>query len=170
MPSVRPEHLEAQLQGVLEPIVVDAGFELDGVEVRSVGRRHTVTLVVDSEEGVGLDDIARVSRSAAAELDRREHLISGSYTLEVTSPGVSRPLTGVRHWRRAHLRLVSVRRHDGQVWQGRVGPAGAQAVVLLVEGEHRELRYVDVAHAAVQVEFRPPPESEVRVLSGEELA
>jgi ribosome maturation factor RimP len=132
--------------------------------VRATGRRHTVKLVVDSENGVGLDGIARLSRAASTELDLHEHLIGGSYTLEVTSPGVDRPLTGPRHWRRAHLRLVSVRRHDGEMLQGRVGRAGEESVVLLVDGALRDLRYADVAHAAVQVEFRPPPDDEVRLL------
>ncbi|MGQ0575103.1 MAG: ribosome maturation factor RimP [Pseudonocardia sp.] len=164
MPSPRPEQLAGQLHGVLEPIVTDAGFELDEIDVRAAGRRHTVRLVVDSEQGVGLDDIARLSRAAAAELDVREHLIGGSYTLEVTSPGVDRPLTGSRHWRRAHLRLVAVRRHDGETFQGRVGTAGEESVTLLVDGSRRDLPYADVAHASVQVEFRPPPDAELRLL------
>jgi ribosome maturation factor RimP len=164
MPSPRPAQLAEQLHGVLEPIVTGAGFELDEVEVRAAGRRHTVRIVVDSDSGVGLDAIADVSRAASAELDRHEHLIGGSYTLEVTSPGVDRPLTGARHWRRAHLRLVSVRLHDGETLQGRVGRAGEESVALLVEGRCRDLRYADVAHASVQVEFRPPPEAELRLL------
>jgi ribosome maturation factor RimP len=164
MPAPRPAQLEEQLHGVLEPIVTAAGFELDEIEVRSVGRRHTVRLVVDADAGVGLDDIARVSRTAAAELDTREHLIGGSYTLEVTSPGVDRPLTGPRHWRRAHLRLVSVRCHDGATLRGRVGVAGPERVTLLVDGACRDLRYVDVAQATVQVEFRPPPPRELELL------
>lgn len=155
-----------QLHGVLEPIVTAAGFELDGLDVHVTGRRHTVKLVVDSDGGVGLDDIARLSRAAAAELDQREHLIGGSYTLEVTSPGVDRPLTGPRHWRRAHLRTVAARTHDGRTVTGRVGTAGAESVALLVDGTVRELRYADVEHAAVQVEFRHPPADEVALLTG----
>lgn len=166
MSSPRPEQLSAQLHGVLEPIVAEAGFELDEIEVRAAGRRHTVRLVVDREGGVGLDDVARLSRSASAELDRNEHLIDGSYTLEVTSPGVDRPLTGPRHWRRAHLRLVAVRRQDGGTLQGRVGRAGEESVELLVDGARTQLRYADVARATVQVEFRPPPDEEVRLLAG----
>jgi ribosome maturation factor RimP len=174
MPSPRPAQdagqLPGQLHGVLEPIVRDAGFELDQMDVRAAGRRHTVKVVVDSDEGVGLDDIATVSRALSAELDQHEHLIGGSYTLEVTSPGVDRPLTGERHWRRAHLRQVAVRTHDGATFTGRVGAAGADAVTVLVDGELRELRYADVAHAGVQVEFRPAPAAELRLLGAPESA
>jgi ribosome maturation factor RimP len=152
------------LHGVLEPIVTAAGFELDALDVRVVGRRHTIKLVVDSEAGVDLDDIADVSRAAAVELDRHEHLISGSYTLEVTSPGVDRPLTAPRHWRRAHLRLVGVRTRDGAAVTGRVGTAGDDSVELLVAGTRRRLRYADVAHAVVEVEFNHPPAAELEML------
>ena len=77
---------------------------------------------------------------------------------------MDRPLTGLRHWRRAHLRQVAVRTRDGANFTGRVGPAGAEAVTLLVDGRLRELRYADVEHAAVQVEFRPAPEAELSLL------
>jgi ribosome maturation factor RimP len=167
-----PEQLSGQLHGVLEPIVTGAGFELDELDVRATGRRHTVKVVVDSRDdstGVSLDDIARLSRSASAELDQHEHLIGGSYTLEVTSPGVDRPLTLPRHWRRARLRLVEVRLVDGGSLTGRVGRAGDDAVELLVEGALREVRYADVAKALVQVEFRPPPEADVARLGGQRV-
>jgi ribosome maturation factor RimP len=170
MSSPRPEQLTGQLRGVLEPIVAAAGFELDDVDVRGAGRRHTVKVVIDSERGVGLDDIAQLSHAASAELDRHEHLIGGSYTLEVTSPGVDRPLTCPRHWRRARGRLVQVRRHDGSTLAGRVGRAGEASVVLLVDGALQDLPYAEVAHAAVQVEFRPPPDDELRMLNSEETA
>jgi ribosome maturation factor RimP len=151
---------------VLEPIVRAAGFELDQLDVRAAGRRHTVKLVVDGDSGVGLDDIARLSRAAAAELEQHEHLIAGSYTLEITSPGVDRPLVLPRHWRRAHLRLVEVRPHEGEPFTGRVGPAGDDAVTLLVDDELREVPYAAVAHASVQVEFRRPSDADVVRLGG----
>lgn len=161
-----PGPLPGQLHGVLEPIVRAAGFELDELDVAAVGRRHTVTVVVDSDAGVGLDDIAGLSRAAAAELEQHEHLLGESYTLEVTSPGAERPLTGPRHWRRAHLRQVTVRRQDGSSFTARVGEAGEDAVVLLVDGALREVRYAEVAHAAVEVEFRSPPAAELQMLRG----
>jgi len=158
-----------ELRALLEPVVTGAGFELDSLDVRSAGRRHTVRMVVDSDAGAGLDDIARLSRAASDTLDRNEHVVGGSYTLEVTSPGVDRPLTVPRHWRRAHLRLVTVRPQPGSVlgdavFAGRVGTAGEQSVTLLVDGRLREVRYADVAHAAVEVEFAPAPAKEIALL------
>ena len=165
----RPGPSSDELRGLLEPFVTDAGFELDALDVRSAGRRHTVRKVVDSDSGAGLDAIARLSRAASDALDSNEHLVGGSYTLEVTSPGVDRPLTVPRHWRRAHLRLVTVRPQPGSplgdaVFAGRVGAAGDTSVTLLVDGRLREVRYADVAHAAVEVEFAPPPTKEIALL------
>jgi len=168
-PQVSTGSSADELRGLLEPVVTGAGFELDALEVRSAGRRHTIRLVVDSDAGAGLDDIARLSRAASDALDRNEQLVGGSYTLEVTSPGVDRPLTTPRHWRRARLRLVTVRPQPGSalgdaVLTGRVGAAGDDSVTLLVDGRLREVRYGDVAHAAVEVEFAPPPAAEVALL------
>jgi len=173
MPPGVPEQLAGSLRGVLEPVVADAGFELDELEVRAAGRKHTVKVVVDVPEqaeatAVPLDAIARLSRSAAAELDRHEHLIAGSYTLEVTSPGMDRPLTRPLHWRRAHLRLARVTLEAGGTVEVRVGRAGEESVTVVDAGakkpEARELRYAEVARAVVQVEFKAPPAAEVEAL------
>lgn len=166
MSTHRPAQPGTPLHGVLEPVVHAAGFELDELDVHTVGRRHTVRLVVDADTGIDLDDIARLSRAASAELEQHEHLIAGSYTLEVTSPGVERPLTLPRHWRRARLRQVVVRLVDGSTLVARVGDTGDEAVTVLVDGALRELRYADVAHAAVQVEFRAAPAAEITKLGG----
>lgn len=181
MRSTDPDQLSEQLRGVLEPVVTAAGFEIDAVEVRTAGRRHAVKLIVDLPDsadrsgapaaGIDLDDIARLSRTAAAELDGHEHLIEGSYTLEVTSPGVDRPLTRPRHWRRNHLRLAAVTLADGETLEARIGRATDDGVRVAVRGkrpELRELAYADVAEARVQVEFKAPPEAEVALLGADQ--
>lgn len=173
MRSPDPAQLSEQLRGVLEPVVADAGLEIDAVEVRTAGRRHAVKLVVDLPEsatatGIDLDVIARLSRSAAAELDPYEHLIEGSYTLEVTSPGVDRPLTRPRHWRRNFLRLAAIELAGGDTLQARIGRADDDGVQVAVPGrkqpELRELAYTDITGARVQVEFKAPPPAEVALL------
>lgn len=176
MRSPGPDRLGGALRDLLEPLVSEAGFEIEDIEVGIAGRRHAVKVVVDRPDaadtdrdgaGVGLDAIALLSRAAAAELDAHEHLIEGSYTLEMTSPGVDRPLTRPRHWRRARLRLASIRLTDGSELQARIGAAGESGVQVATTGKRpalRELDYGEVAHAQVQVEFRPPPEAEVALL------
>lgn len=176
MRSPDPAQLADQLRGVLEPVVVGAGLEIDAVEVRTAGRRHAVKLVVDLPEGstatgIDLDDIARLSRTAAAELDPHEHLIEGSYTLEVTSPGIDRPLTRPRHWRRNFLRLARITLADGDSVDARIGRADEERVQVAVPGrkqpELREIAYSDVTHAQVQVEFKPAPTAETALLGAD---
>ena len=117
--------------------------------------------------GVGLDDLALVSRALSAELDAAGIMGETPYTLEVTSPGVDRPLTQPRHWRRAVGRMVSVpltggpggRRHRsgrtaGRTVSGRVIAADDDGVVLDIEGEQRGFGFTELGPGKVQVEFR----------------
>jgi ribosome maturation factor RimP len=137
--------------------VAAAGFDLEELDVQQAGRRRLVKVVVDADDGVGLDEIAEASRAVSKVLDAHEHILAGSYTLEVTSPGVDRPLTRVRHWRRARHRLVDVRLTDGSELAVRVGHAEDDGVVVLADGEIRRLAYREIGRAVVKVEFREPP-------------
>src|ERR1700728_3460198 len=97
-----------RIVGLLEPAVAALGMDLEDVRVTSAGRRRLLRIVVDADGGVSLDDIALVSRELSAVLDRAAAMGEASYTLEVSSPGVDRPLTEPKHWRRATGRLVTV--------------------------------------------------------------
>jgi ribosome maturation factor RimP len=83
-------------------------MDLESVRVTAAGRRRLLRVVVDSDRGVSLDDAAAVSRELSAALDALAVMGDHAYTLEVSSPGVDRPLTDPRHWRRAVGRLVQV--------------------------------------------------------------
>jgi ribosome maturation factor RimP len=111
-----PDPAVVRLTGWIEPVVGAAGYDLEELVVTPAGRRSVVRVVVDRDSGVTLDDIAEVSRAVSAVLDANDgDLGRAPYVLEVTSPGVDRPLTEPRHWRRNTGRLVTVA----------VGPAGA---------------------------------------------
>ncbi|HKS98629.1 MAG TPA: ribosome maturation factor RimP, partial [Rugosimonospora sp.] len=120
------------------------------------GRRHLVRVVVDGDGGVSLDMVADLSRDLSAALDAAERaggeLIAGEYVLEVGSPGVDRPLTQPRHWRRNIGRLVAVRAGAERL-TGRVTGAGDDRVTLDVAGVVREFGYADLGPGRVQVEF-----------------
>jgi ribosome maturation factor RimP len=157
---------------VLEPVVADAvaaaGFDLEALDVTVAGRRRLVKVVVDADDGVDLDDVAEVSRAVSAALDAHDPNLGGPYTLEVTSPGLDRPLTRPRHWRRAKFRLVAVKRPDGTGFTARVGHAGDETVDLLVDGTVQQVAYADLAHAVVEVEFKQPPVDELKLLEDRE--
>ena len=88
------------------PVVAERGLDLEDVQVTPAGKRRLLRVVVDQDGGVGLDSVATVSTAVAAALDDSDVMGGSPYVLEVTSPGVDRPLTQPRHWRRARSRLV----------------------------------------------------------------
>ncbi len=145
------------VRGVVEPAVIGAGYELDALNVKPVGRRYLVRVVIDGDGGLGLDVIADVSREISQALDTAEEnggqLIPGEYQLEVSSPGVDRPLTTPAHWRRNVGRMVSVRALD-RTHTGRVTSADDQGIMLEVAGVGHRLDYRDLGPGRVQVEFR----------------
>ena len=135
------------------PVVRAAGLDLEDVQVAKVGKREKLTVIVDADGGVDLDAIADVSSALSAELDAREEVVSSPYVLEVTSPGVDRPLTEPRHWRRAKDRLVAVTLTDGTALTGRVTSSDDTSALLEVDGSERDVAFADVDRAIVQVEF-----------------
>lgn len=163
-----PSDLAKRLEPIIADAVSGAGFELDGLEVRQAGRLKVVKAVVDADDGVDADQVAEASRAVSAALDEHEHLIAGSYKLEVSSPGLSRPLTRQRHWRRARFRLVRVTPKDGDEYVGRVGHAGEKAVRVLVAGRVRDVSYAGITKAVIEIEFKQPPTDELRQLEADE--
>lgn len=152
--------ITAQLEPVVAEAVAAEGFDLEELDVQQAGRRRLVKVVIDADDGVGLDQISEISHVVSQVLDAHEHVLAGAYTLEVTSPGVDRPLTRERHWRRARNRLVKIRTGGAEL-AARVGEADDGGVVVLVGGEIRRLAYGDIERAVVEVEFQQPPAEEL---------
>jgi ribosome maturation factor RimP len=147
---------EGRIAEVIRPVVAEAGMDLESVRVTAAGRRRLLRVVVDSDRGVSLDDAAVISRALSAALDSVAVMGDFPYTLEVSSPGVDRPLTDPRHWRRAAGRLVKVTVADSGAISGRVVSADTEGVILDVDGHRRRFRYADLGAGAVQVEFGHP--------------
>ncbi|WP_216844125.1 ribosome maturation factor RimP [Phytoactinopolyspora alkaliphila] len=148
------------LQKIVEPIVDGEGLDLEELKVGQAGRRSRVQIVVDADGGVDLDRCAEVSRLISAAFDDSDAMGETPYTLEVSSPGVSRPLTLPRHWSRATGRLVRVKRADGSEITGRVRSAADRAAELDVDGSVEEIPYADVAKARVEIEFNRVADAE----------
>jgi ribosome maturation factor RimP len=132
----------------LAPVVSAAGFDLEDVAVTAAGRRNVIRVVVDRDGGLDLDAVAEVSRVVSDALDGTDVTGTAAYTLEVTSPGVDRPLTEPRHWRRAAGRLVVA-----GALTGRVVRADDAGVTFDVDGDERVVPYADLPPGRVQVEF-----------------
>ncbi|MCW2676973.1 MAG: Ribosome maturation factor RimP [Modestobacter sp.] len=163
----------SRLTSSVEPVVTAAGYDLEELVVRAAGQRSVVRVVIDCDAGVSLDDVAELSRAVSEVLDAEgDDMGRSPYVLEVTSPGVDRPLSLPRHWRRNAGRLVTVavgpERAREQV-TGRVLRVQDDGVVLAVEkggakkgqvrravGE-RTVAWAELGEARVQVEFTRPP-------------
>ena len=148
--------IEGRIADVIGPVIAAAGMDLESVRVSAAGRRRLLRVVVDSDRGVSLDDAAAISRKLSAALDAAPVMGDFPYTLEVSSPGVDRPLTDPRHWRRAVGRLVQVTAADAGLISGRVLAADADGVTLDVAGDHRRFGYAALGAGAIQVEFGHP--------------
>jgi ribosome maturation factor RimP len=167
----RTDEATARLVGWIEPVVGAAGYDLEELVVTPAGRRSVVRVVVDREGGVTLDDIAEISRTVSEVLDANDDGMGRTpYVLEVSSPGVDRPLTEPRHWRRNTGRLVTVAVGPaGQTTEvtGRVTAVDDVGVTLAVEAQGkpgakkrpptpRQVPWAELGNGRVQVEFSRP--------------
>lgn len=148
------------LLALIRPVVESGGLDLEDVEVVAAGKRRLVRLLVDRDGGLDLDTVAEVSHAASAALDAADGatgtdgpLGRAPYVLEVSSPGVDRPLTAPRHWRRARTRLVLAELADGTSVTGRVIQADDDGVTLDIEGVQRRVGWDAIRRGRVQVEF-----------------
>jgi ribosome maturation factor RimP len=152
---VSPAELAA-VRAVIEAAATGAGYELEALTIKPVGRRHLVRVTIDGDGGLGLDVIAEVSRVISRALDDAEEggrqLIPGEYQLEVSSPGVDRPLSTAAHWRRNIGRTVKVKAGE-RTLTGRITAANDQAITLDVAGVAHQLQLGDLGPGHVQVEF-----------------
>ena len=151
---------DKRLAGLIEPVITAIGMDLESVRMTVAGRRRLLRVVVDSDHGVSLDDAADVSREVSAVLDATNVLGDVPYTLEVSSPGVDRPLTQPRHWRRARGRLVKVKATGEGAVEGRILAADDDGVTLDVTGSERRFGYGELGPGAVQIECGKIPDAE----------
>ncbi len=111
---------QKQVVELLDGEFARAGYEIESVVIDAAARPPRITVVADGDEGLDLDTAAALSRSASELLDRVDDSAT-PYVLEVTSPGVDRPLTAEKHFRRARGRKVELTMSDGTQLIGRLG-------------------------------------------------
>ena len=144
-----PDLLAEQLTRPLSSL----GLDLEAVDLTSAGKRRVLRVAIDKDGGVTMDDIADATREVSRVLDENDTMGQQAYTLEVSSPGVDRPLTLPRHWRRNQDRLVRATLAGGEEVTGRILGSDDTSATLDVDGTRREVAYDDVTKALVQVEF-----------------
>lgn len=164
-----PRHGLPSPEQVLELLSAEfarSGFDIEDVAVNARTRPPSIRVTVDSDNPLDLDTVAELSRSASDLLDGLDSGDS-AYVLEVTSPGVDRPLTAEKHFRRARGRKVQMRLADGTTVTGRIGALNDGAIGMVVrDGADWKVRHIplrDITQAVVQVEFSPPAAAELEL-------
>jgi ribosome maturation factor RimP len=157
---------QTQVIELLGEEFVRAGYEIEDVLIDPRVRPPRITVIADGDTALDLDTIAVLSRSASTLLDGVDG-IADQYVLEVSSPGVERPLTSEKHFRRARGRKVELSLADGSQLIGRVGETRGDVVALVVRDGRdwavREIPLAEVMKAVVQVEFSPPAQAELEL-------
>ena len=132
------------------------GYEIEDVSIDTRTRPPRIRIIADGDRPLDLDAVADLSRLASERLDAVDDG-DAAYELEVSSPGVDRPLTAEKHFRRAHARRVEVELTDGTVLTGRLGATADGAVDVVIRAgsgwKVRRVELADIRKAVVQVEF-----------------
>jgi len=149
--------LSEKITELVKPAVEKAGFFLEDVHVVSPGKHRIITCIVDGQVSLNLDQVTSVSREISELLDVANFMDESPFTLEVTSPGVDRPLTLLRHWQKNLNRLVKVVKQDGSVVSGRITTLEESHVLLTedIKGKSKEhtVQFADIKRATVEIEF-----------------
>jgi ribosome maturation factor RimP len=149
--------LKDQISELVTPAVSDLGFYLEDVHVATPGNHRIVTCIVDGDLSLNLDQVTSVSRVISELLDEAAFMGETPFTLEVTSPGVDRPLTQPRHFAKNVDRLLKIVKIDGSEVTGRILSNTDQDVTLTVtvkkETVEQTVPLADIKRAVVEIEF-----------------
>jgi ribosome maturation factor RimP len=145
-----------EVRQLAAPLAEDDGYELVDVELASLGRHRVIRVYLDKPGGVSVGDCARFSRRLSDCLDMNQ-TVPGSYHLEVSSPGLERPLRTLEHVERFTGRRVSLATHDPRDgrrrWDGvLLGPSEGRAGVRTDENEEHGFEWAEVKTARLVVD------------------
>lgn len=149
--------LTQAITDLVSPAVTEAGFFLEEVQIASPGNHRIITCVVDGLTPLNMDQVTVASRLISELLDSATILDETPFTLEVTSPGVDRPLTETRHWTKNLTRLIKVTLSDGTETIGRLTEFDETQATLVenIKGRIKThtINFADIKRAVVEIEF-----------------
>jgi ribosome maturation factor RimP len=156
---MRPEvqDIIQRIETLATPLIAEEGIELWGIDFRSELGKWVLRLALDRESGVSLDELARVHRELSDLLDAHD-LIPWRYTLEISSPGINRPLLRPAHYRRfcgERVRVHTQEEHQGRrVFVGKLAAVEDRQIIVKDEtvGDTR-ISWEDIRKATVEHDF-----------------
>jgi ribosome maturation factor RimP len=155
--------LKDQIAQLVTPSVEAAGYFLEDVHLVTPGNQRIVTCIVDGESALNLDQVTSASKIISGLLDEAAFMGETPFTLEVTSPGIDRPLTLPRHFAKNVTRLLKVTLNDGNVVTGRITSSSESSVLLEVTekkaSKEVSVELSDIKRAVVEIEFNRKDEN-----------
>ena len=142
--------LNEDISAAIRPIIEASGNYLEELTITSAGKVKILTVIVDSDSHLNLDQITAVTKEISEVIETLEELGDSAFTLEVTSPGIDRPLTKPRHWHKNFDRLVKITMTSGKDIQGRIGEATETNVLV---GDQK-VSFEDIKRAVLEIEFK----------------
>ena len=139
------------ISAAITPALEALGFYLEDVTIISAGRRSMLTIIVDGDTHLSLDQVTSATKAIGEIVESVQSLDETPFTLEVTSPGLDRPLTKVRHWQKNINRLVKVVLLDGSEIKGRIIDVSEVSARV----DEKNINYSDIKRATLEVEFKP---------------
>ena len=139
------------ISAAITPALEALGFYLEDVTIISAGPRSMLTVIVDGDTHLSLDQVTSATKAIGEIVESIQSLGETPFTLEVTSPGLDRPLTKVRHWQKNINRLVKVVLLDGSEIKGRIKDVNEVSATV----DEKNINYSDIKRATLEVEFKP---------------
>jgi ribosome maturation factor RimP len=139
-----------EISAAITPALSDLGFYLEDITITSAGRRSMLTVIVDGDTHLSLDQVTVATKAISEIVENIQSLGQAPFTLEVTSPGLDRPLTKPRHWRKNIDRLVKIVLLDGKEVKGRVKDATEISATV----DEQVVKFSDVKRATLEIEFK----------------
>jgi ribosome maturation factor RimP len=139
-----------QILAVITPAIESLGFYIEDINISSAGKRSMLTVIVDGDTHLSLDQVTVATKAISEIVENLPTLGNNPFTLEVTSPGLDRPLTKPRHWRKNKDRLIKIVLTDGQEVNGRIKDSNEASATV----DEQVINFADIKRATLEVEFK----------------
>ena len=139
-----------EISAVITPAINALGFYIEDITITSAGRRSLITVIVDGDTHLSLDQVTVATKAISEIMETISAVGDNSFTLEVTSPGLDRPLTKARHWQKNINRLVKVVLLDGSEIKGRIKNVNEVSTTV----DEKNINYSDIKRATLEIEFK----------------
>ncbi len=139
-----------QVLAVITPAIESLGFYIEDITITSAGKRSMLTVIVDGDTHLSLDQVTVATKAISEIVENLSTLGNNPFTLEVTSPGLDRPLTKPRHWRKNQDRLIKIILNDGKEIKGRIKDSTESSVTV----DEQVINFADIKRATLEIEFK----------------